>query len=200
MKSRRETVNNRSSILFVIYIFFFIGFLAGALTTHFFKTSLYAPVLGLYQTLLIQLQALEVDSSTLFLLAAKKHLKYILLLWFFSFTNIWKYYYRLFLIYSGFQNGLLFSFCLIMNGPFGIVGYLCFLLPQTILLVPSYMIAISHCDILQESLTRDSFSQSKKQLTIHQLPAFLVSTALLLLGCLLEGFLNPAVLRLFFRG
>lgn len=199
MKRKKETGSNCSPILFIIYIFFFIGFLAGALTSHFFKTSLYAPILGLYQTLLSQLQALEIDSSALFLLAAKKHLKYFLLLCFFSCTNIWKYYYRLFLIYCGFQNGLLFSFCLIMNGFSGIVGYVCFLLPQTLLLAPSYIIAICHCGLLQESLTRDSFSQTKKQMILHQLPSLLVSIALLLLGCLLEGFLNPSMLRLFFR-
>lgn len=199
MKFRKETSRSCSPLLVVIYAFFFIGMLAGGLTAHFLKTSLYAPVLRLYQTLLSQLQSLEVDSSILFLLAAKKHLKYFLLLWFLSLTNIWKYYYRLFLVYAGFQNGLLLSFCLIMNGLTGIIGFLCFLLPQSLLLVPAYIIAICRCDLLQENLGRDSFSQSKKQLILHQLPPFLVSAALLLLGCLLEGFLNPSLLRLFFR-
>lgn len=196
---KRKNDIRHSTQLPVIYFFFGAGFLVGAILSHFLKTSLYAPVLGLYQSLLSQLQALEIDSSALFLLAARKHLKYFLLVWFFSFTNIWKYYYRIFLLYSGFQNGLLLTFCLIMHGVSGIIGFLCFLLPQVLLLTPAYIIAICRCELLQESLNQSSFSASKKQLIFHQLPSFSVSLALLLLGCLLEGYLNPALLRLFFK-
>lgn len=199
MKTKKETSSNCSSILPAIYFFFLIGFAAGAVTSHLLKTTLYAPVLGLYQTLLSQMQTLEIDGAALFLLATKKHIKYFLLLWFFSFTNIWKYYYRFFLAYSGFQNGLLLSFCLIMSGLSGIGGFFSFLLPQCLLLAPAYIIAISHCELLQDALTRDTFNASKKQLIFHQLPSFFVSMALLFLGCLLEGYLNPPLLRLFFK-
>lgn len=196
---KRKNDSKRSPYLPVIYFFFLSGLLAGAVLSHFLKTSLYAPVLGLYQTLLSQLQALEIDSCALFLLAARKHMKYFLLVWFFSFTNIWKYYYRIFLLYSGFQNGLLLTFCLLMNGASGVIGFLCFLLPQFLLLAPAYIIAICRCELFQEALEQSSFPTTKKQLILRQLPSFLVSLALLLLGCLLEGYLNPALLRLFFR-
>lgn len=184
---------------FIIATFFSLGLGAGCLTAHFFKTSLYAPILGFYQTLLTQLPTVDIDSSTLFLLACKKQIKYFLLLWFFSFTNIWKYYYRIFLAYLGFQNGLLLSFCLLMSGLPGIAGFLCFILPQSLLYVPSYLISIYRGQLIYENLTKDSLCTKKSQLIIHQLPSFLVAVSLLLLGCLLEGYLNTPLLRMFFK-
>lgn len=197
-----------SSPLFAMLSFFFgAGFIISCLITNFLKTSLYAPILNIYQTTLSGLQTLEIDSVSLFLLAAGKHLKYLLLLWFFSFTNIWKYYYRLFTAYEGIQNGFLLSFCLIMNGTAGILGYLCLLLPHSLLLLPAYVLSIQRCQCLHEGIfacspARESaraLRTTKKQVVLHELPCFLLCLCLLLLGCLLEGYVNPLFLRLFFR-
>lgn len=197
-----------SSPLTAILIFFFCsGFILSCLAAHLLKTSLYAPILNIYQTMLSGLKSREIDSISLFLLAAGKHIKYLLLLWFFCFTNIWKYYYKLFIFYTGIQNGLLLSFCLIMNGAAGIPGYLCLILPHSLFLLPGYVLTILSCNTLHEKLfSCHSASETgrvsgtpKKQLILHQLPCFLLSLCLILLACLLEGYINPLLLRLFFR-
>lgn len=204
-----KSINKKlSSPLTAILIFFFCsGLVLSCLAAHLLKTSLYAPILNIYQTMLSGLKSHEIDSVSLFLLAAGKHLKYLLLLWFFCFTNIWKYYYKLFIFYAGIQNGLLFSFCLIMNGVAGIFGYLCLILPHCLFLLPGYVLSILQCHTLHEKIFYCSpgsgaggvSSASKKQLILHQLPCFLLSLCLILLACLLEGYINPLLLRLCFR-
>ena len=184
---------------FIICIFFLAGLLLSCLIAHFLKNSLYAPVLNNYQSLLTQLENTEINSGALLLLVCKKHLKYFLLLWFFSFTNIWNYYYRLFLSYLGFQSGLLLSFCLFMNGPLGIVGFLCFLLPHALFFVPSYFITIYRGQLIYRQLQTEGVGTKKSQLILYQIPSFLVAISFLLIACLMESYLNPILLRLFFN-
>lgn len=197
MKQTTEQNKPLSPTTVIIILFFAIGLLAGCLTAYFLRSSLYAMIFHLYQSLITQLQTLEINLQDFFLLAARKNLKYFLLLYFFSFTNVWKYYYRLFLTYTGFQNGLLLSFCIQMNGIPGIIGYFCFLLPHAVLFIPAYLTAIRHCERLHQELHH--VKTSKKQVILCQIPYFLASLALLLLGCLLEAAFNPALLRLYFR-
>ncbi len=180
-----------------ISIFFTAGIILGAIFAHLQRSGLYASVFHLYQSLLSQLQALEIDIQDFFLLAARKNLKYFILICFFAFTNVWKYYYRLFLIYTGFQNGLLLSFCIQLDGPTGILGYFCFLLPHMVLFIPAYLIVIIHCSHLHHNL--HSITVTRGQAVLRELPFLLAALALLLLGCLLEATFNPALLRLYFR-
>lgn len=194
-KHHSETTSQR----FIICSFFGAGMILACFVAHCFKTSLYAPVLNYYQSLLEQLEYTEIQSSTLLLLVYKKQLKYFLLLWFFSFTNIWKYYYRLFLSYTGFQNGLLLSFCLFMNGAFGIVGFLCFLLPHALFFIPAYFISIYRGQLIHRQILTENSGSKKSQLIFHQIPSFLVAISFLFIACLMESYLNPALLRLFYR-
>lgn len=178
-------------------VFFAIGIILGITIAHLLRSGLYASVFHLYQNLLNQLQSLEINVQDFFLLALRKNLKYFIVLCFFAFTNVWKYYYRFFLIYAGFQNGLLLSFCIQLKGIGGIIGYLCFLMPQAVLFVPAYLIAICHCCHLHNNL--HSITATKRQAILCELPFLLAALALLLLGCLLEAAFNPSLLRLYFR-
>lgn len=199
MKHNFKQPSQSTSLRFIIPIFFFAGLVLSCVIAHFFKTTLYAPVLTFYQELLSQLSTTEIHSSSLLLLVCKKHLKYFLLLWFFSFTNIWKYYYRLFLAYLGFQNGLLLSFCLFMNGLAGVLGFLCFLLPHAFFFIPAYFISIYRGQLIYTQLESQHSDTKKSQLILRQIPSFLVAFSFLFIACLMESYLNPLLLRLFFR-
>ncbi len=199
MKPPIKQQSESNPMRFVICAFFLTGMISACIISHIFKTSLYAPVLNFYQSMLSHLGTMEIDAGALLLLVCKKHLKYFLLLWFFSLTNIWNYYYRLFLAYIGFQNGLLLSFCLFMNGPLGILEYLCFLLPHALFLVPGYFISIYRGQLIYRQLQKDGSCIKKSQLILHQIPSFLVAISFLLIACLMESYLNPHLLRLFFK-
>jgi hypothetical protein len=196
MKTNLKRRHVPSPAVIPIGFFFAMGMIAGCVVAHFFRDSLYASVFHLYQTLLEQLGDVEINLQDFFLLALKKNLKYFLLLCFFSFTNVWKYYYRIFLIYMGFQNGLLLSFCVQMNGAYGVPGYLCFLLPHAIFIAGAYLFIILTGNHVHDTLCGDG--RTKKQDLLRQLPRLLAALALLLLGCLLEAGFNPGLLRLYF--
>ena len=188
--------NKTKKTLPVITISVFL-FAAAGLSAGCLRSNIYASVFHLYQTLLSELQTLEINRQDFFLLAVRRAGKYFVLLWFFAFTNIWKYYYRLFSAYIGFQNGLLLTFCVTLNGFTGIFGFVCFLLPQAFLFIPAFLIAISHCQQLHGGL--HSITLTHHRLILCELPYFLLSAALVLLGCLVEASVNPALLRLYFR-
>lgn len=180
-----------------VFLFAAAGAAIGCILAYLLRNGIYSYIFHLYQTLLSQLQTLEVDRQDFFLLAARRLLKYYLLLWFFAFTNIWKYYYRLFSGYIGFQSGLLLAFCVQLNGLWGVVGFLCFLLPHSLLVIPAFLVSTRHCDRLHRQL--HSITVPKHRLILCEFPYFFLSMVLLLLGCLLETCTNPALLRLYFR-
>lgn len=199
MKPTTKHYPETSSQRFIIACFFGAGLLFSCLIAHCFKTTLYAPVLNYYQNFHNQLEYTKINTGTLFLLVCKKHLKYFLLIWFFSFTNVWKYYYRLLLFYIGCQKGLLLSFCLFMNGAFGVVNFFCFLLPHALFYIPAYFISIYRGQLIYKQRLTEGADAKKSQLIFHQIPSFLVALSFLFIACLMESYLNPVLLRLFYR-
>lgn len=191
MRINTETTAPHNGLYMKVCLFLFGGILLGLFLTYFLKNSLYTDLLSSWQTMQNQLLTLELDSSAFCLFAAKKHIKYWALLCFFSFTNIWSCYYSCFTFYIGLKNGLLLSFCIFISGPMGVILYLCFLLPQVLLLVPGYLICLCHCQLLYAGFSKCT----KKQLVLCQLPYLLVSFVIIILGCILEGYLNPPLLR-----
>lgn len=205
-------------VLYGVLALFVLGTTLGCLITHFFRDSLYAPLLSLYQNIINQLNTVDADRYTIFLLSLRRQLKFFGLLWFFSLTNVWRYYLWGFSLYTGFSKGLLLAFCVLLNGPVGVWNFVCFQFPQCLLLLPAYGLTICHCHRLNRQLTgycsftltessgqtaEKTYSRmshlSKKQLIFHQLPCFLLDGALLTLGSLLEGYFNLPLLHLLLK-
>ena len=133
--------------------------------------------------------------------------KFALLLFFFSFTNVWKLYSRCFVFYIGFLQGVLLSCCLFLRGFSGIFFYLSLLAPHSFLLAPLYLFLLQQLEnwhsgsLYQEysnsSETDNTFPQKKKQIFLQILPLFFGTMLFLLLGAFMEGYLNVTLLRLF---
>lgn len=185
---------------------FLLGALAGCLCENLLKAYLYEPVLTLFQNTINNLPSLEISSKEIFFYSLKESLKLFLLLCFFALTNAWRLYSISFTLYTGFTHGLLLSFCLLVNKLNGILQYLCFLLPHTLLLIPVFLLAISHLEILHSDLfapenndgSHGIFGNTKKrQLLFTKLPLFFLCITLLIIGALLEGYLNVPLLKYF---
>ena len=185
---------------------FFLGFLAGCFSTTLLKDQLYEPVLALFRSTVNNLPYLEIRHQNVFLYSLVENLKIFLLLVFFAMTNVWKLYYTGFTLYTGFSQGLLFSFCLLLSNTLGVLQYLCFLLPQTLLLVPVLLYLMSQLDEFHSCLfTPESSDTSggffsggkKRQLFFTRLPLFLTCILLFTICALLEGYLNIPLLKYF---
>lgn len=185
---------------------FFLGFLAGCFSGTLLKNQLYEPVLTLFQSTVNNLPYLEIKYQNVFFYSLKENMKIFLLLVFFAMTNVWKLYYTGFTLYTGFSQGLLFSFCLLLSSTLGVLQYLCFLLPHALLLAPVFLYLMEQLDEFHSCMFTPEngdtsggiFSGSKKrQLFFTKLPLFLTCILLLSICALLEGYLNIPLLKYF---
>lgn len=183
---------------------FLTGFLSGWICANLFQAYLYEPVFALFQNTVNNLSSLNIQSKNLFFYCWKEYLKLFFLLLFFALTNVWRIYYTAFTLYTGFKQGLLLAFCLLLGGAGGILQYLCFLLPQTLLLIPVFLTLLNQLELLHSSLfaTKQSENTSgffknaqKRQLLFSKLP-FLLLCILFLTACsFLESYLNLPLLQ-----
>ena len=93
---------------------------------------------------------------------------------------------------------------MILSGAGGFVQYLFFLLPQSLLLAPVFLLCICHledlhCDLFSSENSDNSKgilqNAKKRQLIISKLPLLLICIVLLTAGALLEGYLNIPLLK-----
>jgi len=161
-------------------------------------------VLLLFENTLNNLSSLEINGRDVFFYSLKENLKVFFLLVFFAMTNVWRFYYAGFTLYTGFSQGLFCSFCMILSGAGGSLQYLFFLLPQSLLLAPVFLVCICHLEELHCNLfTSESNDSSKgifqnakkRQLLLSKLPFFLICIILLAASALLEGYLNIPLLK-----
>jgi uncharacterized membrane protein SpoIIM required for sporulation len=184
--------------------FFLFGFTGGFLAAHLLRNTLYAPSLSLFQNTLSSLSSLAIDRNDVFLYSMKENVKFFLLFFFFALTNVWRLYYACSTIYSGFSYGLLCAFCILLSGTGGIVEFFCFLLPQALLLIPAYLLAVCSLERLHKGWFSKDYSETSSPLFLHpkrrqllfaSLPSLFFCIILLLLASLIEGYLNIPLLK-----
>lgn len=202
--SRQHTVSITSAISRLAVLLFVFGFFAGFFVVQIFRDTLYAPSLALFQSTITRLPSLDIDCHDVFFYSLKENLKYFLLFVFFSLTNVWHVYLTGWILYTGFSHGVLGAFCVLIHGPLGIFSYLCFQLPQCLILVFLYLIALNHLEALHQSWFSKEYSDStaaflpnaqKRQLILAKLPFLLLCFLFLLLSSLAEGYANVFLLK-----
>lgn len=178
------------------------GIIAGYVSGHLLKENLYSPLITIYNETINNIPGLDIDKSDIFLLAARKNLKLFIFLYLFSITNLWTYYYCAFSFYTGFTNGLLLSFNIILHGISGILRFLCYICPQILLFIPLYLIIIAHCDSFhnefisytsglkyENTYIRPS-KQKKGKLALQQFPFIIFCLLVIAAGSFIESHFN----------
>lgn len=183
-----------------------IGMACACLFANLLKSSLFSSTCSvLKQTLKILAQS-NISKQELCLHSFSCQMKFFLLLFFFSCTNVWGFFYRAFLFYIGFLQGVLLSCCLFLKGFSGILMYFAFLFPQGLLLAPFYLCYIQYLEgwhhvwFSGKNPSEEKplyFSEKKKQCLLQLLPLFIVSVILLFISSFLEGYVNLPLLRSF---
>lgn len=184
-----------------------VGMACACLFANMARTTLFQPASGILKQMIKNLSGKNISKSEVMLYSFTTNAKFTLLLFFFSFTNVWTLYSRLFVFYIGFLQGILLSCCLFMKGFPGIFFYTVLLVPHIFLLAPVYLFLLHHLEYWHHSSLRppygdssenDSISpQKKKQVFFQILPLFFLSVIFLLAGAFLEGYLNVPLLRIY---
>lgn len=179
-----------------LLFFFLFSFLAGCLITNVLFQNL-------FQTAFIEFKT---DTGLILTIGNKKlslmfyyfilHARVFFLLVFFSYTNVYALYSRIFLCYTGFIQGILLSFC-IHKSHFlkGVLEYVCFLFPHTLILAPFYLFSLLFFQKSNENLFCSNTKQQKRKLILKQFPFYLFSLCLIFAASFLEAYLNLPLLK-----
>lgn len=94
---------------------------------------------------------------------------------------------------------------MLAKGIGGIVEFLCFLLPHTLITLPVFLSTMNRLELLHEAWffcaagekksSRFFFDKGKRQLLLKQLPCIFLYILLLLCAALLEGYVNIPLLK-----
>lgn len=179
----------------IIIILFTIGLLLGCITGYFMKSSLYSPLINIYNDIISRMNDLDINKTDIFILSLQRNVKYYLLLCIFSTTNLWNIYYSSFMLYTGFSNGLLLSFNTILYGNTGYIKYICYQFPQALIFVPLYIIIILHCCRFHRQFIECPDTAKKGKLLVQQFPFFICIIILISASCLIEAWLNLPLVR-----
>lgn len=173
-----------------VIIFFFIGMLLGTLVGKLFYSAFLPELKSIYTETLSSIPSLDIPSDKIVLSSFNRNIKFVLLLFIFSMTDLWRYYCLVFSVYTGFSNGLLLFFNISIYKFAGIANYTCCIMPQYLIFVPSFLYIIMK---LHRINSCDDTNQ-KGKLFLKQFPLFLLSILLILIGSLAEGYINPLLL------
>lgn len=186
----------------IVLVFAIGGIIAGYITGNFLKDSLYSPLLTIYNETISNIAELDINKSDIFWLAVKRNIKLFILVYLFSLTNLWSYYYCAFSLYTGFTNGLLLAFNIILHNISGIPRFLLYHCPQALFFIPLYLILIAHCNkfhnefvscssfLTHENTYNCSYRQKKGKLILQQFPFVIICIILITAGCFIEANLN----------
>lgn len=185
----------------IALLFAVIGIIIGCVTGNLLKENLYSPLITIYNETLNNIPELDISKADILLLAIKRNLKLFILLCLFALTNLWTYYYCAFALYTGFTNGLLLAFNIILHGLSGILHFLFYLCPQALLFAPLYLMIIAHCDNFHDEFisyagypshdnTYNYSTQKKGKLVLCQFPFIVMCLVFIAAGCFIEANLN----------
>lgn len=173
-----------------VIIFFFIGMLIGTLVGKLFNPIILPVLKTIYSETISALPSMDIPSDQIVLSSFSRNIKFVMLLFIFSMTDLWRYYCLVFSVYTGFSNGLLLYFNISLYDFAGIANYTCCIMPQYLVFVPAFLFIIKK---LHRINCLDETKQ-KGKLLLKQFPLFLLSILLILIGSLAEGCINPLLL------
>ena len=166
--------------LFMVFLVFFV---VGIVVVNVTATEMIQNQNALFQYFLKQFQYAKVDAYDLLWCVTWQRVQILCLLLLFGMCVFYKWFYGLFVAWSGFAWGY---FCVLALGCFGAKGFLlCIvaLFPQYLFYVPTFL-------LLVEIYMHRGMYKGKKRIGMY---AVIFSS--LLIGILLEAYVNPVFLQ-----
>ncbi len=189
------------------FLIFMAGFLTGLVLIYVGRQRLVAETQFLGSLSVEQTGLLEIDRSMLFLYSLRQRGGPVLLLILLSAAGAGGLAVCLYLIWAGFCAGVILS---VLSLRYGIRGILLFVggcVPQILFLIPAYLLFLRWCILLPgrsgwmgRKLSGGSTEAGRGYARHFPARPGLLLTALFLffLGCVMEGYVNPLVLKKFF--
>lgn len=146
---------------------------------------------------LANIKNMEINKNHFFWMVFGKRFRDFILIWIFAVTVLWPFYSFGTLFYHGFLCGFLLTIGIMLYGLGGIVLMLSYCLPQYLFYIPVFLLSLFRGYQLYRRLYRYSYDKNpnKWKLFWEYAPGFFVLLAGLLLGCLLEAYINVWIVQ-----
>ena len=177
---------------------FLAGVLAGIITMNLGKSILLENTGLLDEQTLYHMKYMTVDSSAFFYYILQLRFKSILGIVILATTYLGLFVCGGAVFGYGFSAGAFLSALLVRYGMKGIVFAVLSLFPQCVLYIPAFVSLIIWCERLNRSIYfKTEFVTEKENMVapVRRVLQLIGILAVLLLGCIAEGFMNPKIMK-----
>lgn len=171
-----------------ILLLFLVGFLIGIFISIGFHNYFFTDMKDFYDEVIYNLKACEIEYGRLFWEIVVKEFGSYFLLLLFCISILGIPYIIWYLIYKGILWGVFMGMAVFLYGIKGVLAGLVYGFPHWIFIVP----------VLAATLHKGyymSINGPKKKAFTEQIPSICVLMGILLIGCLLEAFVNARILK-----
>ena len=135
----------------------------------------------------------RLDKLQLLIFVLQKRLRGFLIIWLFSITVLAVPYNIFIVAWKGFSAGFVITSLSVIYGWKGFLESLVLVMPQYIIYVPVF-VEIVYLSYKIHNNSESALDKKKSRYPLGQLPACLFLLGALIVGCILETFLNPIIL------
>lgn len=199
-KLQSRTVSRRISWLYL----FLGGFLVGTLVMNLWRSSFLEEMDLLNTSAINRLTYLEVDSQAFFGYVLRERLGMAVLLCLMATTCIGVAAMAVYMVWMGAMAGMFLSVAAIRYGLKGILLVLAGIVPHYLLLVPACIMLLNWCYSVCVRLyyphrDKEVFYGNAKQYKMKKFLQLMIILLVVIIGCLLESYVNPILFSNFLK-
>lgn len=187
-----------------LFHLFMGGFCLGIILMNFFRQSLLMETGLLDEYTLYHLKYITIDSNVFFVYVMRERLGTVLVLTVLATTylglaSVWIY-----TAFMGTAAGMLLSACVIRYGIKGLFLAVTSIFPQMLLLVPACIVLLYWCydlcaNIYFPGLVYETYNIRSKQKIMKKVIQLCMVIGVVIIGCLLESYVNPQLVINFLK-
>jgi len=188
----------RISPILLIFIISILGFISGILTIALWQENWLITDGILNQDYIYKIEELTIDKRALFFLCLEKRLRAFLLLFLLAFSSVNIFTNVLFFFLHGLYIGSVMELLVIRYGMQGFCMYASFILPQGIFYFIGYLSLGCWCLKMEKGAGGERSDKKEKIQQFRNKGQLLLSFISVLIGIMLESYVNSYFLKIFF--
>ena len=197
MKSTMNMLKNRIGIYRLAVILLLIGIVLGTILANILQRFYLNDLETINQYFSTNVNLIKINYGSLMKYIITSRLKEFILIWISCCMVFGMPLLSLLITYKGICIGFTLSSAILCYGFKGIIVYFAYIFPQCIIYIPVYILMVKKGYDLCETLyfsSKVSF-KGKKSITREYLPIFLLLLLFLWIGCIVETYINSALVR-----
>lgn len=181
--------------IYILFLFI-VGFLTGVITMCLMEDNWLMQANMLDQNFIAKINYIEIDKRALLFLCMGKRLRAFFLICLLSFSVVNVFSTSFFFVSSGIYIGSIMEILAIRYGVKGLLFYLAMTMPQGIFYVAGFAMLGVWCLKVEKIIENTG---AKKQIRVNEKGQLFLSFGAIILGILLESYVNPEIFLWFIK-